>query len=242
MCLSKGSIKSSEIGGFKVLNIILVYKSLNNLYTWSRSFLWGMDKLFQSVLLYCFPFFLVYFFNWKKIALQCCVGFFHTIIIISHNYTYTPSSCASPPPPIPPLQVITEPEAELHVLYSNFSPIYFTHESTYMSMLPSSFVSLSPSPAVSTSPFSTSVSPFLPCKQVQYQFSRLHIYALICEICFCFLTSLCITGLGSSTSLLLTQISSLLGLINIPLYISTTSSLSIHLQMDFEIASMSWLP
>ena len=29
-------------------------------------------------------------FNWKIIALQCCVGFCHTATWISHNYTYVP--------------------------------------------------------------------------------------------------------------------------------------------------------
>ena len=27
-------------------------------------------------------------FNWERIALQCCVGFYHTTTQISHNYTY----------------------------------------------------------------------------------------------------------------------------------------------------------
>ena len=36
----------------------------------------------------CTVFFLNLFFNWGKIALQCCVGFCHTTMQISHNYTY----------------------------------------------------------------------------------------------------------------------------------------------------------
>ena len=28
-----------------------------------------------------------FIFNWRKIALQCCVGFCHTTMRISHNYT-----------------------------------------------------------------------------------------------------------------------------------------------------------
>ena len=57
----------------------------------------------------------------------------------------------------------------------------------------SQFVPPSPSPAPFTSPFSTSVSIFLPCKEVhQYHFSRLYIYVLICDICFS-LTSLRMT-------------------------------------------------
>ena len=45
-------------------------------------------------------------------------------------------------------------------------------------MLYSYLIPPSPSSATSASPFSTSVSPFLPCKQVhQYCFSNFHIYA-----------------------------------------------------------------
>ena len=33
-------------------------------------------------------FFLKNFFNWRKIALKCCVGFCHPITQISHNYIY----------------------------------------------------------------------------------------------------------------------------------------------------------
>ena len=48
-------------------------------------------------------------------------------------------------------------------------------------------------------------------------------------------------ALGPSTSLKMTQICSFLWLSNIPLYICTTSSLSIHLSMDIWVVSMSWL-
>ena len=49
-------------------------------------------------------------------------------------------------------------------------------------------------PLVSICLFSTSVSLFLPCKLVHmYHFSRFHVYALIYDICFLFLTSLCMT-------------------------------------------------
>ena len=51
-------------------------------------------SLYYFTLFLCF---LVFFFlNWKKIALQCCIGFFHKIIIISHNYTYIPSLVCLP--------------------------------------------------------------------------------------------------------------------------------------------------
>ena len=37
------------------------------------------------------------FFNWRNIALQCCAGFWHTTVWISHNYTYTSLPNHSPP-------------------------------------------------------------------------------------------------------------------------------------------------
>ena len=78
------------------------------------------------------------------------------------------------------------------------------HSRVYMSMLLSQCIPLFASHAVSTSPFSTSVSLFLPCKQAhQYHFSRFHICALTCDICFSssWLTSLCILSTDSVQSL-----------------------------------------
>ena len=43
--------------------------------------------------------FLNLFFDWGKIALQCCVGFCHTTMQTSHNYTSIPSLLASFPTP-----------------------------------------------------------------------------------------------------------------------------------------------
>ena len=69
--------------------------------------------------------------------------------------------------------------------------IHFIHISVYMSFPISQFITPSPPPAtafpalVSIHLFSTSVSQFLPCKRVHlYHFSRFHMYALICDICF----------------------------------------------------------
>ena len=86
-------------------------------------------------------------------------------------------STASLPTPTHPF-ILTDPGAELPVLYSSFLPAtYFTWGSVYMSKLLSRFVPPSPSPAGSTSPFSVLVSLFLLCKQVhQYHFSRFHMY------------------------------------------------------------------
>ena len=90
-------------------------------------------------------------------------------------------------------------------------------------------------PLVSIRLFSTSVSLFLPCKLVHlYHFSRFHIYVLIYNIFFSpsdLLHSVW-QSLGPSVSLLLTQFHSCLWMSNIPLYIFTTSSLSIPLLMD----------
>ena len=94
---------------------------------------------------------------------QCCVGFCHITMQMSHNYIYIFSLLS--PATIPLVQVITRCQVKFSVLYSNFPlVIYFMHDRVYMSMLLSQFVLLSPFPIVSTCPLSTSVSPFLPCK------------------------------------------------------------------------------
>ena len=110
--------------------------------------------------------FFLFFFK-RKIALQCCVGFCHTVMRVSHNYTYIPSLLSFPslPHSPPPGHHRAQQRAGLPVLYSSFSPaIHFTHNSVYMLMLLSPFISLSASLTVATSPCSTSVFPFLPCK------------------------------------------------------------------------------
>ena len=65
------------------------------------------------------------FFNWRILALQCCVGFCRTTLI-SHKYTYIPSL---PPSHSTPLgHQSTDMRAELPELYSNFLlAIYFTY-------------------------------------------------------------------------------------------------------------------
>ena len=96
-------------------------------------------------------------------------------------------------------------------------------------------LSVHPTPApLFTHPFPTFVSLFLPWKFHLYHFSRFHIYAWIYDTCFSlsdWLYSLW-QFLGPSTSLRMTQFHSFLWLSDIPLYICTTSSLSIHLSMD----------
>ena len=77
---------------------------------------------------------------------------------------------------------------------------------------------------------------------IQYHFSRFHICVLI-YICFSLSDLIhCVRRtLGSSTSLQMTHFLSFLWLSNIPLCICTTSSLSIYLLIDPEVASVSWL-
>ena len=128
-----------------------------------------------------------------------------------------------------------------HSLYSRFLlVINFIHISVYMSIPIAQFIT-SPSPppcgfppVVSIRLFSTSVSQLLPCKLDHlYHFSRLHINALVYNICFSpsdLLYSVW-QSLDPSTSQQMTQYRSFLWLGNIPLYTCSTFSLSIRLSM-----------
>ena len=125
-------------------------------------------------------------------------------------------------------------------LYSRFLlVIYFIHISVYMPIPISQFITPPPPPRrfpplVSLCLFSTSVSLFLPCKPVHlYHFSKFHINALIYNIYFSLSDLLHSVwhSLDPSTSQQMTQFRSFLWLSNIPLYICTTSSLSIRLSM-----------
>lgn len=122
------------------------------------------------------------------------VGFYHTAVHNSACKSIIPS-WASLSTPIPPLWVITEHQAGLLVLSSDFPlVICFTHGSVYMSMLPSQFIQRSPSPAVSHHLFSMSASPFFPWKYVhQYWFSGFR-YLCMNEQYLFFSSSLCIKG------------------------------------------------
>ena len=128
--------------------------------------------------------------------------------------------------------------------------INFIHISVYMSIpiaqfsTPPSPPHRSFSPLVSICLFSTSVSQLLPCKPAHlHHFSRFHIHALIYDICFSLsdLLHSVRQTLGLSSSLQKTEFHFFLWLSNTPLYICATSSLSIHLMTDTQVASKSWL-
>ena len=110
------------------------------------------------------------------IALQWCVVFCSTTTRFSYKYTCIPSLLSLSP--LSPSQSSRSPQSTgLKSLQSCFTlAIYFTQGSVHMSMLLSQFTPPSHSPTMSTSLFSTSVSLFLPCRQIhQYYFHRLQI-------------------------------------------------------------------
>ena len=147
---------------------------------------------------------------------------------------------------IPPLQVVTKHRADLPVLCSCFLlAIYFTFGSVYMSMPLSHFVPAYPSHSLCAQVHSLRL-PLYSCPAPR--FIRTFFFFQIPYMCqhtvfvFLFLTYFTLYDrLSSSTSLQITQFRFCLWLSNIPLYICATSSLSIHLSMDTQVASMSWL-
>ena len=96
------------------------------------------------------------------------------------SWTSLPST-----PSNPPIKVIAEHQAKLPVPYSRMLlAICFIHGSLHMSVPTSQFIPIPSPPHVHTT-ISTSVSLFLPHKQVHlYHFSRFHIPVLIDDICF----------------------------------------------------------
>ena len=149
--------------------------------------------------------------------------------------------------PIPPLQVVTKHRADLPLLCGCFPlAIYFTCGSVYMSMPLSHFIpAYLPPPRVLKSVLYVCVFiPVLPLgSSAPFFFFRFHIYVLAYGICFSlsYLLHSVRQTLGPSTSLQITLFRFFLWLSNIPLCICVTSSLSIHLSMDTQVASMSWL-
>ena len=161
--------------------------------------------------------------------LQCCFGFCHTRMRISHNYTYIPSlqSLSLLPHPIP--QVITELRTGLPVLHSSSPAIHLTPDSVYMLMLLSPFIPLSPPPLCPQVHSLHLRLPSFPADRFLNTIFLDFIYMCYIRICFS------LSDLIGSRFIHLTRTdlnSFFLWLSNIPLYICTTSSLSIHLSMD----------
>ena len=145
-----------------------------------------------------------YYINWRRVALQCCVGFCCTTMQIIHQCIYICiyPLCFEPPSHPPPFHPSRSSQSTalgslcIQQLFTSY--IYFIHCDVYMSVLLVQFIPPSFSLTVSTRLSTMSVSLFLSYLYVhQYSFSRPHIYALTM---FVFLSSLCITGLASSTS------------------------------------------
>ena len=96
-------------------------------------------------------------FNWRIIALQCCVGFCHTTVWISPNCVCVCvcmcmySLPCEPPSPLPSHSKLSRSQAGLPLLYSS-CPLAgcFTHDSAHMSVPLSQFVPPSSSPTVFT--------------------------------------------------------------------------------------------
>ena len=85
------------------------------------------------------------FFNWRIIALQCCVAFCHTTMWISLKYTYILSLLSLPfTPSSNPSPSRASPSTAPCVI--QVPTIYFTHGNVCISMLISQFVPPSSSP------------------------------------------------------------------------------------------------
>ena len=117
------------------------------------SFIYSLHSLSLSVRskkLWSLFFKNLFIFNWRIIALQCCVGFCHTSAWSRHWYTNV-LSLLKPLPHLTPLGCHKAPSP---VLDSKFPlAIYFTYVNVYMSLLLSQFIPPSPSTNVSTSFF-----------------------------------------------------------------------------------------
>ena len=102
-------------------------------------------------------------FNWRIIALQCCVGFCHTITESATSIHMSLPSWTSLLP-TPRSRLLQSTVFELPVLHRSFQlAVCFTYRNGHVSALLSQFAPPSP-PAVSTSLSSVSASLFLPCK------------------------------------------------------------------------------
>ena len=139
-----------------ILEIINLLSSLGSMWV-SRHhcfIVWGHVSCFcNMVLLLSKPawfavkqtcFLILIFLNWRIIVLQCCGGFCHISMQISHSYIYihththiSPPIWASLSPSLPSHPSLQSARLGLPILYRSFMvAFYFTHGSTYMSRLP----------------------------------------------------------------------------------------------------------
>ena len=165
-------------------------------------------------------------------------------------YIHPHISCLlSLPPtfPIPPLQVDTKHRANLRVLCGCFPlAIYFTFGSVYMSMPLSHFVPAYPSPSLCPQVHSLCLCLYS-CPAPRF-FRTLFFFLDSIYMCqhtvFVFLSLTDFTRMTVSRSIHLTTNNSILFLFMAEYYsivYMCPYSLSIHLSMDTQVASMSWL-
>ena len=110
-----------------------------------------------------YPHFLIFIFNWGKIAPQCCVSFCHTTVEISHNYTFITSLLSLLPLPSSYLSGSSESTRLGSLCYTaTYHLLSVLHMGVYICWWYFLHLYHSLPPAVSTSPFSISEFPFLP--------------------------------------------------------------------------------